>query len=57
MSLNRFTKEVEVQTAGELRKALATCPDSMPVTDAVGESIVLLFYDDAVEGGRRLVVA
>lgn len=48
-------KEVEVDTVGELRLALATCPDEMPVTDAVGEPLILRFYED--EGEKFLEAA
>lgn len=49
-----LTKEVEVATVGELRQELANCPDSMPVTDAVGELLCLRFYD---EGANKWVEA
>lgn len=39
-------KEIEVETVGELRRALTTCPDEMPVTDAVGELLCLRFYEE-----------
>ena len=48
-------KEVEVETVGELRRALTTCPDEMPVTDAVGELLIIRFYEG--EGEKFLEVA
>lgn len=48
-------KEVEVETVGELRRALTTCPDEMPVTDAVGELLIIRFYED--KGEKFLEVA
>jgi hypothetical protein len=39
-----LVKEIEVETVGELRKALATYPDCMPVYDAVGELLLLRVY-------------
>lgn len=42
----KLIKEVEVDTVGDLRRALATCPDEMPVTDAVGELLILRFYEE-----------
>ena len=53
--MTRLLKEVEVETVGELRKALATCPDAMEVTDAVGELLILRFYED--KGQKFLEVA
>lgn len=50
-------RDVEVLTVGELRLALTTCPNAMPVTDAVGEPLRLLFYDDPSEGGQWMEVA
>lgn len=52
-----MTKEVEVETVGELRRALTTCPDEMPVTDAVGELLCLRFYVDESEAGPWVEVA
>lgn len=49
-----MTKEVEVETVGELRRALTMCPDSMPVTDAVGELLMLWFCE---EDGNKWVEA
>ncbi len=40
----QLIREVEVETVGELRRALATYPDDMPVFDAVGEMLVLRVY-------------
>lgn len=40
-------REIEVETVGELRRALTTCPDEMPVTDAVGELLCLRIYEEA----------
>ncbi len=42
----KLIKEIEVETVGKLRLALATCPDNMPVTDAVGELLCLRFYEE-----------
>lgn len=48
-------KEIEVDTVGELRLALATSPDNMSVYDAVGELLILRFYED--DGEKFLEVA
>jgi len=50
-------RDVEVLTVGELRKALTDCPDAMPVTDAVGDALRVMFYDDPAEGGKWLEAA
>lgn len=37
-------REVEVETVGELKAFLASIPDSMPVSDAVGELLCMRIY-------------
>lgn len=46
MPLPRMTKELEVENVGDLRRALATCPDNMQVTDAMGELLILRFFEE-----------
>ena len=42
----RFICEMEVETVGELKTLLATLADDMPVTDAVGELLLLRIYEE-----------
>lgn len=44
MSEPELIREIEVETVGELRKALATYPDDMLVGDSVGELLMLRVY-------------
>lgn len=50
----KLIREIEVETVGDLRRALATCPDDMEVTDAVGELLCLRFYE--IQGKQVLEV-
>lgn len=53
----KLIKEIEVGTVGELRLALATSPDNMSFYDAVGELLILRFYEDEDDGEKFLEVA
>lgn len=50
----KLIREIEVETVGDLRRALATCPDDMEVNDAVGELLCLRFYE--IKGKQVLEV-
>lgn len=50
----KLIREIEVETVGDLRRALATCPDDMEVNDAVGELLCLRFYE--IQGKQVLEV-
>lgn len=50
----KLIREIEVETVGDLRRALATCPDDMEVADAVGELLCLRFYE--IQGKQVLEV-
>lgn len=45
-------REIEVDTVGDLRRALTTCPDTMPVSDSAGELLCLRFYE---EGNKKFL--
>lgn len=43
----KFEREVEgLETVGELMEVLAGVPDEMPLSDALGEPLIVRFYKD-----------
>ena len=44
--MGRMISEKEVQTVFELKQVLSVLPDDMPVTDAVGELLLLRIYEE-----------
>lgn len=50
----KLIREIEVETVGDLRKELTTCPDDMEVADAVGELLILRIYE---ENGKKWLEA
>ena len=53
--MGRMISEKEVSTVFELKQVLSVLPDSMPVTDAVGELLLLRIYE--VDNIQTLEVA
>lgn len=52
--MGQLIREMEPINVAELKRALADLPDDMPVTDAIGECLLLRIYD--IEGITTLEV-
>lgn len=50
-----FIIDMEVETVGELKAALADLPNDMPVSDSVGELLCLRIFEE--EGAKFMEVA
>ena len=49
-------KEISgIETVGELRKALSGLPDDMPVSDGLGDPLLVRRYMDSDKGGEAAV--
>lgn len=53
----KFVRDMELETVGELKAALADLPDDMPVSDSLGELLCLRIYEDDDTDQRFMEVA
>jgi len=53
----KFVRNMDIQTVGELKAAMADLPDDLPVYDSLGELLCLRIYEDDGTGEQFMEVA
>lgn len=45
----KLINEIEVETMGELRQAMASLPDDFPIYDGVGELLCIRIFEEGTD--------